>query len=105
MTAAEITQELGVGTTAVYKRLKKKMGKWKPTYRPGIVFYIFIKISVTYLSTKEELVSCCHHDDQHDNHHDGHRERGGTSDWSGVECGGFISNENTKTTDRAILSN
>ena len=58
MTAAEIARELGVGTTAVYKRLKKKkMGKWKPTYRPGIVFYIFVNISITYLRTKEELVT------------------------------------------------
>ena len=46
MSIAELARAVGVGTTAVYKLFKKKkMGKYKPTYRPGIVLLIpFIKL-------------------------------------------------------------
>ena len=46
MSAREIARVIGVGTTAVYKCLrKKKMGKYKPTCRPGIVF-ILLRIKI-----------------------------------------------------------
>ena len=46
MSIAELARVVGVGMTAVYKLFKKKkIGKYKPTYRPGIVLLIpFIKL-------------------------------------------------------------
>ena len=49
MLVREIARVIGVGTTAMYKCLrKKKMGKYKPTYRPGIVFYYISKSECIY---------------------------------------------------------
>ena len=59
MSIAELARAVGVGTTAVYKLFKKKkMGKYKPTYGPGIVLLIpFIKLlSIVYRIVGDPLL-------------------------------------------------